>query len=158
MKEKRRDWLIVFALCLPVVLSLGWRIFNYATRYETVVVTENQSGLVGVSISFSEAAETEIGLPILPYTVTNNSALQITQNDIRIETKRSDGTWEYRKLRKQGPQPGGGAIEIPPGSCLEDYISLQQLSPGNYRLAWEYFTAVDFEITYYTAYAEFTVP
>lgn len=156
-RSKFKDRLIIFFLSLPLLLLSVYLIHRYITRYETVVVTEDAPCLTGVSIVFSEPAKDEFGLPILPYTVSNNSGLEITQNSVHIETKRSDGAWEYRRRTKEDPYPGGGAIEVPPSSLTEGSVPLHQHSPGTYRLAWEYFTSVNFGITYYTSYAEFTV-
>ena len=157
MTAKTRDRLLVFLLCLPLLVFLGYKVYRYATKYETVIVTEDAPSLAGVSIRMGEPSESDIGLPILPYTVVNDSTLQISEKTVRIETRQADGSWTYRRSTRPTEQPGG-AIEISPGGSREmDPLNLKTIKPGAYRLAWDYYTAVEGDISYYTAYAEFTV-
>ena len=165
MKEKRRDRLIVFALCLPVVLFLGWRILAYGNRYEMMTVSRGAPGVPGITVSISSETFTTKEF-LLTYTVTNDTDREfLADTSPRIERQRSDGQWEYRVDRRTGTVsgqraylPSGDNVVLFPGKTSSPVeISLKQYWPslkeGTYRLALDYHSKEG----QYTAYAVFTV-
>ena len=165
MKEKRRDRLIVFALCLPVVLFLGWRILAYGNRYEMMTVSRGAPGVPGITVSISSETFTTKEF-LLTYTVTNDTDREFLADTApRIERQRSDGQWEYRVDRRTNTVSGQRAY-LPSGDNVVLFagktsspveISLKQYWPslkeGTYRLALDYLS----DEGHYTAYAVFTV-
>ena len=165
MKEKTRDRLIVFALCLPVALFLGWRILSYGNRYELMTLSQDAPGVPGITVSISSETFTTKKF-LLTYTVTNDTDREfLADTSPRIERQRADGLWEYQVDRRDGTVSGQRAY-LPSGDNVVLFagktsrpveISLKQYWPdlkeGTYRLALDYLS----DEGHYTAYAVFTV-
>lgn len=156
MDTKTRDRLITFLLFLPLMIFFGCRVYLYATRYETVIVTQDAPGLAGVSIEF-DADTYGKEYPTMTYTVVNDGENRISLKENHFETLRQDGAWEYQRRTRTGHEPGG-IIEVEPGGRSAPFeVFVRNMKPGQYRIALDYYTAIDGDIAYYTTYAEFAV-
>ena len=167
MSERLRDRLIIFLLCLPLLLYMGYCVHRYATRYETVVVTEDRAALEGISLALSSSQFSTKDF-LLTYTLTNLSDESIGASALRVEHQNANGTWEYEAdtraelvTRNYVRTASSPDIFLDPGeTCIPTEISLRQYWPslrsGTYRLALDYHTSQpNYDV--YTAYAQFSV-
>ena len=163
MKEKTRDRLITFLLFLPLLLFIGYRIYDYAVQERPSVVEEEKPSLPGVRLIL-ETTEYSKENFFLTYTFENGSEMELYVDPyFRIERQREDGLWEYREDAFYGGPPLGGVFSFSAGESSDPReVSLRQFWPslreGTYRLAVDYRFRQDRKnLIYCTVYAEITV-